>query len=234
MVQWWTLNHEVNMKLSKETLALLKNFSMININLLLVPGNTLSTKSSKKTIAATAQVPETFDTEFGIYDLPEFLGALSLFESPIIEFGDKFATITEEENVAHSIRFYNAERSLLVYLEDGVKYPDTYIDFDLSIEEYTATLKAASILKSDIIKFVGEDGNLYIQTGKEKQEANMYRSLIGSTDRNFTAVMMTEHFKMLPKSYRVSLTSRGISRFKDQNSELTYYMAIDATKSRFN
>ena len=69
------------MKLSKETVGLIKNFAGINSNLLLKSGNKLATISAQKNVMADAVVTETFP-DFGIYDLNEFLGALSLLESP--------------------------------------------------------------------------------------------------------------------------------------------------------
>ena len=61
------------MKLSKETLSLIKNYASINNNLLFKPGNTLSTIAVSNTIMSSSTVAETFPSEFGIYDVNEFL-----------------------------------------------------------------------------------------------------------------------------------------------------------------
>ena len=81
------------MKLSKETLSLVKNFSGISSNLLLKQGNTLNTISAQKNVMASTTVSESFPQEFGIYDLNEFLGALTLFEDPELDFRDKYVNI---------------------------------------------------------------------------------------------------------------------------------------------
>ena len=49
---------------------------------------TLSTMSAMKNIVAQAEVTERFPQEFAIYDLNEFLSALSLFEEPELNFQD--------------------------------------------------------------------------------------------------------------------------------------------------
>ena len=85
------------MKLSKDTVAIFKNFAGINSNLLLKAGNKLATISAQKNVMADVTVAETFP-DFGIYDLNEFLGAMSLFEDPDLEFGDKSVTISEAGN----------------------------------------------------------------------------------------------------------------------------------------
>ena len=77
------------MKLSNDTKDVLKNFSTINQNLLVKSGNTINTMSAMKNIVAKATIPDTFSSEFAIYDLNEFLSALSLFKSPDLNFGDK-------------------------------------------------------------------------------------------------------------------------------------------------
>ena len=41
-------------------------------------------------MCAEAKIEETFDTKFGIFDLPKFLGIVSLFNNPEFEFDDKF------------------------------------------------------------------------------------------------------------------------------------------------
>ena len=68
------------MKLSDETLSLLKNFSSINQSILFKQGNSLRTISVMKNILAEATIKEDIPTDFGIYDLNQFLNALSLHQ----------------------------------------------------------------------------------------------------------------------------------------------------------
>ena len=64
------------MRLSKDTVEVLKNFSTINQCILVKEGNKLRTISTMKNILAEADVSEVFPSEFGIYDLNEFLGVM--------------------------------------------------------------------------------------------------------------------------------------------------------------
>ena len=84
------------MKLSNETVTVLKNFSTINQNLVIKMGSEISTMSAMKNIVAKAKVKEDFPQEFAIYDLNEFLSAISLFSKPELEFENDFVMITEE------------------------------------------------------------------------------------------------------------------------------------------
>ena len=64
------------MKISEATMGVLRNFSDINNNILFKPGKSIATMSTMKNIMAKADVAEEFESEFGVYDLPEFLRAL--------------------------------------------------------------------------------------------------------------------------------------------------------------
>ena len=83
------------MNLSQNTVDVLKSLATINQSLLFKKGKTQKTLSVAKTIFATVELEDEFPMDFGIYDLSEFLNTLSLFDSPLIEFGDAQATISD-------------------------------------------------------------------------------------------------------------------------------------------
>ena len=98
------------MKLSQETIGILKNFGSINQNLVIKEGNTLTTMSAMKNIVAKSDVVETFPKEVAIYDLNEFLSSLSLFTQPVLDFQDQYMTMKDEGSKAtlkywHSFSF---------------------------------------------------------------------------------------------------------------------------------
>ena len=70
------------MKLSEKTLTLLKNFSNINQSILFKQGSSLRTISVMKNILAEATIDEDLPTDFGIYDLGQFLNGLALHNRP--------------------------------------------------------------------------------------------------------------------------------------------------------
>lgn len=213
------------MKLSKETVSIFKNFAAINTNLLLTPNNKISTRSAKKTVIGSASVPDTFPIEFGIYDLNEFLGSLSLFNDPELEFSDKYVTIKENND---QIIFYKAEKGVLVYPEKEIVFPEVYVDFVLPSAVLNNIQRTAAVLHAEVVTIIGKGGDLIVQVGKQKQEANSYQNVIGTTDKTFKANILIEHFKMIPNDYQVTLSDRKISRFKALSSDLTYHLAVEA------
>ena len=74
------------MKLSNETLNVLKNFAGINSGLEFKTGNKLSTISSTKTVLAKATLPDNFPQDFCIYDLNQFLSVHSLSKDTELDF----------------------------------------------------------------------------------------------------------------------------------------------------
>lgn len=218
------------MKLSKDTVALFKNFAGINSNLLLKEGNQLSTISAQKNVMSDVTVAENFPN-FGIYDLNEFLGAMSLFEDPDLEFSDKYVTISEGGN---SIKYFAADASVLTAPQKSITFPESDIDFTLTATMLAMILKTASVLRSADVAVIGDGSQMSIQVGDKKNATgNAYTANLGSTDKTFQVNLKVENLKMLMGDYQVSISSKKISRFQAVSSDLVYYVAVEAD-STFN
>lgn len=219
------------MKLSRDTLAIFKNFSAINSNLSIKAGNKLTTISSGKNIIAEVVVAEDFPSDFGIYDLNEFLGALSLFESPDLEFSDKCVTIKEGKN---GVRYFAANQSVLTVVPNIKAFPEADIEFNLSGQMLSQIQRVASILKVSDFSVVGDGETIAINVGdKTNPTGNSYTSELGSTDKEFKINFKVENLKMMAGDYVVSIGGKKISRFQAVNQELKYFVALELD-STFN
>lgn len=216
--------------LSKETQILLKNFATINSNLLLKVGNKLSTISAQKNIMAEVSIAETIPEQFGIYDLNELLGALSLFNNPSLEFNPKWVNIKEGHS---SVRFFSAAENVLIYPSKSITFPSEDVSFTLSANDLSMIMKTSSVLRATDVSIIGdEDGKLIVQVGDKKNNtANSYSAIVGETDKQFTANLKVENLKVLPGEYTVTLSSKKISRFKSTLTDLTYYIAVEQDSS---
>lgn len=213
------------MKLSKETVALFKNFAGINSNLLLKSGNKLATISGQKNVMADATVSETFP-DFGIYDLNEFLGAMSLFDDPELDFQDKYVSI-KQGNM--NIKFFAAEASVLTAPQKAITFPEAEINFNITADKLTMIQKTASVLRSPDVSIVGDGSAITIVVGDKKNATgNSFSESVGTTDKKFKVNLKVENLKMLPGDYEVSISSKKISRFKSSSSDLVYYVAVEA------
>jgi hypothetical protein len=212
------------MKLSKETVGLIKNFAGINSNLLLKSGNKLATISAQKNVMADAVVTETFP-DFGIYDLNEFLGAMSLFEDPELTFNDKWVTIEQGGN---SIKYFAADASVLTAPQKAITFPDAEIEFPMSANMLSMIQRTASVLRASDVSIVGDGSSITVVVGDKKNATgNSYNSAVGATDKKFKVNLKVENLKMIPGDYQVSISSKKISRFKGAG-DLVYYVAVEA------
>ena len=66
------------MNLSSSSLTILKNFASINPGIFFRVGNTLKTISPAKNILAIADIEDNIESDFGIYDLNNFLSLISM------------------------------------------------------------------------------------------------------------------------------------------------------------
>jgi hypothetical protein len=213
------------MKLSKETVTLIKNFAGINSNLLLKSGNKLATISAQKNVMADATVSESFP-DFGIYDLNEFLGAMSLFDDPELEFSDKYVTIKQG---SMSIKYFAADASVLTAPQKSITFPEAEVNFSLSAANLNMIHKTASVLRAADVSIVGDGEKITAVVGDKKNAtSNSFSEPVGATDKNFKVNLKVENLKMIPGDYEVSISSKKISRFKSPSTDLVYYVAVEA------
>lgn len=76
------------MKISKQTMDVLKNFAVVHESLIVREPNSIVTMSRARNVVAVFDTEEEFPV-FGVYNLQEFLGAVSLFDLAETEFDFK-------------------------------------------------------------------------------------------------------------------------------------------------
>lgn len=103
------------MKLSDNTLTILKNFAGINNSILVKQGTRLRTISVAKNILAEADITEEFPRDFAIYDLNQFLNGLSLHQDPDLDFKeDSYLSIKEGKR---RVKYFFADLMLSFLLQ---------------------------------------------------------------------------------------------------------------------
>jgi hypothetical protein len=214
------------MKLSKETITILKNYSTINSNLLLLEGSVIKTKSEQNSILSSATVNDSFPSEFGIYDLNEFLGVLTLFNDPNLEFTDKFVRISEGST---SIKYFAADKSVLSHPTKDVILTDAIISFKLSAETLSLIFKTSSVLRVPDVSFIGSGGELkIIVSDKKNLTSNAFEVKIGETAMEFRINFKIDMMKFIPTDYDVEISSSRISKFSACKSDLVYFIGVES------
>lgn len=215
------------MKLSKETISVIKNFASINNNLLIKSGSVLSTINAQKNVLADAKITETFPIDFGVYDANEFLGVLSLFNDPDIDFNSKFAKISDGVS---SVKYFAADETVLTYPKKQINFPSADVEFELSENQLSSIMKTSSVLRAPDVSIVGDGSNLSVIVGDLKNPvANSFDVLIGTTDKTFTANFRVENLKLMPGKYDVAISSKKISRFTSEDKSMNVFVALEST-----
>ena len=216
------------MKISQNTLDILKNFSEINTNILIKPGKVLSTISTMRNIFAKADISEEFSAEFGIYDLNEFLGVVTSIHKPEIELKDKFLAISSNGTKA---KYFYASKETLVAPTKEVTMPETDVTFSLSESNLAQLLKMAAVLKTPDLALVGTNGGDIVLKICDKKNAtsNNFEIKVGeSATTDYTFYFKVENLKLYDGDYDVSVSSKSISHFKHKKLPIQYWIALES------
>ena len=216
-----------SMKLSDSTLSLLKNFSSINQSILFKEGSKLRTISVMKNILAEATINEEFASDFGIYDLNQFLNGLSLHQKPELDFtNDGYVVIKEGRSRS---KYFFADPSVIVTPPDKeISLPSEDVCFELTTPVLEKLLKAAAVYQLPDISAVGEAGVVKLMVRDKKNDtSNAHEEVVGETDETFNFNFKVENIKILPGAYEVVVSQKLLSRFTSKNHDLTYYIALE-------
>ena len=227
------------MKLRNGTVTVLKNFSTINQNLVIKAGNKISTMSAMKNIISKATVEETFPREFAIYDLNEFLSALSLFEKPDLDFREDFVVMIEEGSSGTALKYWYSDPSVVTTPQKEVTMPECEITFTLESELLSDVQKAAAVIGAPDMVLEGMDlGTAVIKvTDKKNTTANDYAVQVDvnseDPDKNvpYKFWYKVENLKLLPGTYDVEVSSAKISFLKNTNVDISYFIALEPESS---
>jgi hypothetical protein len=219
-------------KLSKKTLEILKNYASINSNILVNPGNVITTISPVKNVLAEASVDETFDTQFGVWDLNKFLGTVSLFNDPEFEFHEKFVTISGSNG--SSVKYFYCEPKLLTTPTKKIQMPSSVVNFKLTQKNFIELQKAASVLQLPDIAVRSNDGRMeLVALDKNDSSSNSYSVDLGETEADFEFYFKVENLKLIGGDYSVEITEKIVSKFTHETLNLSYWIALEPD-SKYN
>ena len=216
------------MKLSSDTINLLKNFADINPNILVKEGNKLSTISTMKNILAEADISESFDQEFAIYDLPEFLRSIDLFAKPKLEFNGGSNVMIADENSRQKIKYFFADKSVITAPSKSITMPESFVSFTLKKEMFEKLMKGVTTLNLPDVSVVGDGKNITLRAYDRKNNtSNTYSVDVGESDKKFEAHYKAENFKLVTDDYDVAISSQKISHFTNRSRPVQYWIALE-------
>jgi len=215
------------MKLSDNTLTILKNFAGINNSILVKSGNQLRTISVAKNILAEASIDEEFPRQFAIYDLNQFLNGLGLHQDPDLDFSpDSYITIQEGKR---RVKYFYADPNVIISPpEKEITLPSEDVHFQLESASLEKLLKAAAVYQLPDLSAVGENGVVKLVVRDKKNDtSNEYAITVGETDKQFVFNFKVENIKIIPGAYDVIVSSKLLSKFSNTRFDLKYFIALE-------
>ena len=218
---------ERTMKLSDNTLNVLKNFAGINNSILVKEGNKLRIISVAKNILAEANITEEFPRDVAIYDLNQFLNGLGLHSDPDLDFSPE-SYIAIKEGKRRVKYFYADPQVITAPPEKEINLPTEDVCFQLDSTALDKLLKAAAVYQLPDLSAVGEAGVVkLVVRDKRNDTSNEYAVVVGETTKNFVFNFKVENIKIIPGAYDVVVSSKLLSKFSNTRYDLKYYIALE-------
>ena len=216
------------MKLNENTVSVLKNFSNINQNILVKEGNTLHTMSTMKNIIGRANIVESFDRQFGVYDLNEFLGVMSLSKDPDLVFDENYVQV---KNGKSRVKYFFSDPSILVTIPEGFNPPETDCKFHISQTTLSDVTKACSVLQLPDVVIRNEDGvGVLVATDLKNTTSHEYKVELDPIDFPANFHFKIDNLKMMAGDYDLSVASdKNVSHWTHQTKNIEYWIALEAT-----
>jgi len=216
------------MKLSKETIEILKNFSDINQSLVFNAGKKIKTMNSLKNILAHANVKEDFPRQFAIYNLTEFLGYLSTMTEPELVFEENHIKVTDKI-IQDKYKYANTD--YIVSPEKDIKVTDYSIKVNIKEDVFRMIDKKTTILQLHDLYLKGceKSNSIFLCASNKKNDSSNEISIkVGEgVSKKFNVVLKKENLKIIPGNYDISISPKGIAHFKNDKLDVEYWIALE-------
>jgi hypothetical protein len=221
------------MEISANTVNVLKNFAAINSNIVIKPGNKIMTISEAKNILAEATVSEEFSTMAGIYDLQEFLNVLGLVDKPSVSFGEDNIYIGGNAGRA-IVKYYYADPEILTTPTKPITMPEEDVWFTLDETTVNGIKKAAAIFGHSQMLVEADSGAIKLSVvDPDNSTANQYSITVdgGYNNESFKFIINIANLKMVQGTYNVKISKKLISQFTSEDSNITYWIALEKSST---
>ena len=222
------------MELKESTLSILKNFATINPNIVIAEGNTLKTITEAKNVLATATVEESFPKTVGIYDLSEFLGVLSLVDTPKLELNDDFALVSDSSGRS-KVKYFFSDIEMLTAPSKDITMPSEDVKFTLDAGTLSKLKRASSTLgHSEVsVKAVSEGIIELSIIDNQNATSNTFSIQVDGeyTEANFNFILNINNMKIIDGDYDVAISSKLISNFVNKGVSIQYWIALEKSST---
>ena len=215
------------MKLSKATIAILKNFATINGGIQFVEGNEIRVGAIDRSVMGIAKVEETFPVDFALYDLNQFLSVLSMFNEPELEFKEDYMIIKQGRN---RVKYFYTDSDNIVAAPYELELEPGEETMFISADQLDSLTKASAVMKLDDFAIVKEGDSIQLIVEDGEQDSNNEFTIdvefeVDMDDFELQLKMKTLNFVKL--DYEISFVDNNqFLIFSNEDNQLTYYVAV--------
>ena len=221
------------MELTDNVLQVLKNFSSINPNIVVEPGNTIKTLSEGRNIFGKAQVDVDFPIKFGVYDLNEFLGVIGLVDSPRLSFEETHVNIGDASGRS-KIKYFFTNTDHLTSPSKDIVMPSTEVSFTIDNSTLNQIKKAASALGHSELSIKANNGSISLSVfDSGNSTSNMFTIEVDGRYESdqFNFIISIPNLKLLSGEYDVEISAKLISHFINKTTGAEYWIALEKSST---
>jgi hypothetical protein len=217
------------MKLSDDMLNVMKNFSSINSSILLKKGNVQRSISPDKSILVEAEFSDDIPSDFGIYDLNQFLGNITTLNNPDVTFNTSHVVMND--NDGFKLLYMSCSPTLIISPPDkelAMKKVDA--TFTINSKILNKMMKLSSMNNFTNLSLVGKEGKINaLVSDKSNDTTNHVMTELGDyTGEDFDVTFKIDNLKLIPDDYDVEVMVAGFAKFTSKNRKLKYFVALEA------
>jgi len=230
------------MIISKETMDILYNFSTINQNIYIKPGNVLKTKNVLKTVFAEAEIKDVFTKEFAIHNLKQLLSVISTFHSS----GTNGCDITFQEDKMlitsagkYAVEYPYADPETVESVDKNLHIVNPILNFSIDEEDITKISTLGSIFGLNMLTIEGNTSTnqttVYYRDIKTNLTPRGSLDLFIKPPFNYKVNIPPENWKMIRGGYNITVSKNPVPMCKLDHKTLPikYCIGLHHT-SEFN
>ena len=219
-------------KICKQTIEVLRNFVSVYTSLKVVKGSTLKTISLGEDCIAWYNCPEEFPVDFKIYDLPQFLQGIALFDDPVLDFESEDYVVIRSGNKRIKYHFAGENIQVKEAPAELITLPSTDVTFDLDEKDLSYIQKTRTTYKiDDLLIRASSSGKVRIDIADLENETSTVASidLQGQSTGDYEFPVKVGNLHMLPGDYTVSITTAGggAACWQHKDLDLQYLIAFE-------
>jgi len=220
---------EYIMKLSEQTIEILKNFGTINESIMFQTGKVIRTVSKTKNILAEFKSEDEVTKDFSVYDLNNFLAVLTMFNGTEIELEENACKLISADG-RNKLKYYYCDPEMITLAPSKpIAMPEAEIQFTFTKEDYNHLKRITNVLGTSDVAVKSDGSKVSILAFDTKNDASATNELVmcdGNGDV-YNILFKMQNFVMYPGNYIVNISSKGVSNFKHAELELNYWITSE-------